>query len=154
MAGRAAIQGGLPVVAFVMPLAFQLWQFVSGAGAAAAAEAEQRKKEAAEKRKASGKEGKEEEGETPGEVVSDSMGAMQWAIVVLFAALYGPQPPHTLRPTFKLRKRIRAQPSICRPQLPTLPTSTTLRRRSGRRRASSSRTRRPPSSTGWACSPR
>ena len=108
MAGRAAIQGGLPVVAFVMPLAFQLWQFVSGAGAAAAAEAEQRKKEAAEKRKASGKEGKEEEGEgeTPGEVVSDSMGAMQWAIVVLFAALYGPQPTHTLHPTFKLRKRI------------------------------------------------
>ena len=101
MAGRAAIQGGLPVVAFVMPLAFQLWQFVSGAGAAAAAEAEQRKKEAAEKRKASGKEGKEgeEEGEAPGEVVSDSMGAMQWAIVVLFAALYGPLPPPRASPT-------------------------------------------------------
>ena len=99
MAGRAAIQGGLPVVAFVMPLAFQLWQFVSGAGAAAAADAEQRKKEAAEKRRASGKEGEGEEGEAPGEVVSDSMGAMQWAIVVLFAALYGPLPPPPASPT-------------------------------------------------------
>ena len=104
---RISITGVLPVIGFVLPLAFQLVQFVYGDGSHEAVkkksdEAASESNEQATKNqplssdaksKSANQDGVEETSPTHSSRMSNGMGALQWAIVILFATFYASYAP-------------------------------------------------------------
>ena len=103
---RVSITGVLPVIGFVLPLGFQLVQFVYGDGSSAAkksVEVTSQSNEQATKKTSLSSDAKSKgaiqdgEEETPpthnSAGMSNGMGALQWAIVILFATFYASHAP-------------------------------------------------------------
>jgi hypothetical protein len=106
---RVSITGMLPVIGFVLPLGFQLVQFVYGDGSSADRKKDELAGQPANEQALPASETKVEdqdgEEEMPGRTsgkdapaaqspgMSNGMGAMQWAIVVLFASFYASYAP-------------------------------------------------------------
>jgi hypothetical protein len=103
---RVSITGVLPVIGFVLPLGFQLVQFVYGDGSSAAKKSvevtsqpnEQATKKTSlssdAKSKGANQDGEEETPPTHNSAgMSNGMGALQWAIVILFATFYASYAP-------------------------------------------------------------